>query len=124
MTSRRNSDMDMYVNINFQTFQNIDPVVRCKYQLFCCGHKLYFNAVYVLVLELCFGRYGHARVAFRSSSNRFGFEVKAAVERGGRSFIPDDCLDVYATVMQACWAERVRGRPSLSEIVRCLDKCI
>ena len=55
---------------------------------------------------------------------RFGFEVEAAVERGERPFIPDDCPDVYANVMRACWAERARGRPSFSEIISCLDKCI
>ncbi|XP_062498769.1 uncharacterized protein LOC134176108 [Corticium candelabrum] len=52
---------------------------------------------------------------------RFAHQVDDAVERGERPVVPDDCLDEYATVMQACWAERARKRPSFSEVVSCLE---
>ena len=52
---------------------------------------------------------------------RFAYQVDVAVERGERPVVPDDCLDEYATVMQACWAERARKRPSFSEVVSCLE---
>ena len=52
---------------------------------------------------------------------RFAHQVDDAVERGERPVVPDDCLDEYATVMQACWAERARKRPSFSEVVSCLQ---
>ena len=52
---------------------------------------------------------------------RFGYEVDDAVERGERPVVPDDCPDVYATIMQACWAENNHDRPSFSEVVSCLE---
>ena len=53
---------------------------------------------------------------------RFAHEVDDAVERGERPVVPGDCPDVYATLMQACWAERPRKRPMFSEVVSCLER--
>ncbi len=58
---------------------------------------------------------------FPFEEHRFGYQVENAVERGERPVIPDDCPDVYATIMKACWAENARDRPSFSEVVNCLE---
>ncbi|XP_062499243.1 probable LIM domain-containing serine/threonine-protein kinase DDB_G0287001 [Corticium candelabrum] len=52
---------------------------------------------------------------------RFAHQVDDAVERGERPVVPDDCPEEYSTVMQACWAERARKRPSFSEVVSSLE---
>ena len=52
---------------------------------------------------------------------RFGHEVDDAVERGERPVVPEDCPKVYATVMQACWADNAWKRPSFNEVVSCLE---
>ena len=52
---------------------------------------------------------------------RFAHEVDDAVERGERPVVPDDCPEVYAKLMQDCWSERARERPSFSEVVSHLE---
>ncbi|XP_062509731.1 uncharacterized protein LOC134185865 isoform X1 [Corticium candelabrum] len=58
---------------------------------------------------------------FPFEQHRFAHEVDDAVERGERPIVPCDCPEGYASVMQACWAEGARKRPSFSEVVSCLE---
>ena len=52
---------------------------------------------------------------------RFSHEVDDAVERGERPIVPDDCPEMYASLMQTCLEDNPRKRPSFSEAVSCLE---
>ena len=61
----------------------------------------------------------HADSGFKVAS-----DLKAAVIKGYRPKIPDDCPEAYAEIIKKCWASDSKKRPTFSEIETSIDDSV